>query len=545
MASPVGAGEPPQTADAPTIMRALLEEQRDLSAVELFAQACRTGRLTAGARTYRDLLPAAPPGPGQQLAFEVDLDACSGCKACVTACHNLNGLDEGENWRSVGLLVGGNLLAPVQQTVTTSCHHCVDPACMRGCPVNAYQKDPVTGIVLHLDDQCIGCGYCTFMCPYDAPRYSDRRGIVRKCDMCSQRLAVGEAPACVQACPTSAISITVIDKSQAVQDSEAGRFVPGAVTPVDTVPTTRYTSTRALPHNLLPADHHVDQVQDSHSALAITLVLMQAAAGTHIVTSGPSFATGARGELLGADGALAALVVGIIALASAFFHLGRPHLAFRAFLGLRTSWLSREIASFTGFVGVAGLHALSHHRVLLEPWRPYLAAGAAALGLIAVGCSVMVYAATRRPAWNGATTAYRFYGSALILGSALVLLVAALERLPLPREALGLLLCATLAKLLLEGAALCHARDRERGPLRRSAILMLTELRGPTLLRFGTAAVGVLVPAGLLFTAGPAEIMLAPPGATLLFGCCAMAELLERHLFFAAAPRPRMPGAPA
>jgi formate dehydrogenase iron-sulfur subunit len=446
----------------------------------------------------------------------------------------------------VGLLVGGNLLAPVQQTVTTSCHHCVDPACMRGCPVNAYQKDPVTGIVLHLDDQCIGCGYCTFMCPYDAPRYSARRGIVRKCDMCSQRLAIGEAPACVQACPTSAISITVVDMAQAVQDSEAGRFVPGAVTPVDTVPTTRYTTSRALPPNLLPADHHVDRVEDSHSALAITLVLMQAAAGTHIVTSGPSFATGARGELLGADGAEAAFVIGLIALASAFFHLGRPHLAFRAFLGLRTSWLSREIATFTGFVGVAGLHALSHHLVLLEPWRPSLAAAAAALGLLAVGSSVMVYAATKRPTWNAAATAYRFYGSALILGSALVLLIAALEPLPLPREPLGLLLSAALVKLLLECAALCHARDRERGPLRRSAMLMLTELRATTLLRFGTATVGVLVPAGLLVTAGPAgEIMLAPPGAALLLGCCAIAELLERHLFFAAAPRPRMPGGPA
>jgi Fe-S-cluster-containing dehydrogenase component len=99
----------------------------------------------------------------------------------------MNGLDEGETWHDVGVLFGGTVLKPVQQTITTACHHCVDPACMNGCPVNAYDKDPVTGIVRHLDDQCIGCQYCIWKCPYNVPKYSKKRGIVRKCDMCSSR----------------------------------------------------------------------------------------------------------------------------------------------------------------------------------------------------------------------------------------------------------------------------------------------------------------------------------------------------------------------
>ena len=73
---------------------------------------------------------------------------------------------------------------PYQQTVTTACHHCVEPACLEGCPVLAYEKDAETGIVRHLDDQCIGCQYCVLKCPYDVPKYSAKRGIVRKCDMC-------------------------------------------------------------------------------------------------------------------------------------------------------------------------------------------------------------------------------------------------------------------------------------------------------------------------------------------------------------------------
>ncbi|MEZ6126844.1 MAG: 4Fe-4S dicluster domain-containing protein [Planctomycetaceae bacterium] len=110
----------------------------------------------------------------------MDLDRCSGCKACVVACHSLNGLDEKETWRDVGLLIGGTRNQPVMQHVTTACHHCLEPGCMEACPVDAYEKDPVTGIVRHLDDQCFGCQYCTLACPYDVPKYHSGKGIVRK-----------------------------------------------------------------------------------------------------------------------------------------------------------------------------------------------------------------------------------------------------------------------------------------------------------------------------------------------------------------------------
>src|SRR5439155_13329311 len=191
-----------------TLIDALLAEQRELTAVEKFSRAhdaceVRTHR-------YRELLPASPPAPGQQYAFEVDLDKCSGCKACVTACHSLNGLDDDETWRSVVELVSTDWRAPLKQTVTTASHHCVDPGCLNGCPVLAYDKDPLTGIVRYLDDQRIGCQYCVMMCPYEVPQYLPSRGIVRKCDMCHSRLAVCEAPACEQACPCDANIITVV-----------------------------------------------------------------------------------------------------------------------------------------------------------------------------------------------------------------------------------------------------------------------------------------------------------------------------------------------
>ena len=175
-----------------TLVDELLAEQRKLTAVERFSR--HHDESSARESIYRALMPVRAPRPGEQYAFEVNLDACSSCKACVAACHSLNGLEENETWRGVGLLhgvVGGEAF---QQTVTTACHHCIDPGCLNGCPVKAYDKDPFTGIVRHLDDQCIGCQYCIMKCPYEVPKYSKKLGIVRKCDLCSSRTGGGGGP---------------------------------------------------------------------------------------------------------------------------------------------------------------------------------------------------------------------------------------------------------------------------------------------------------------------------------------------------------------
>src|SRR6187455_1968939 len=90
-----------------TLIDELLAEQQTLTAVERFARSHEQHSLPAQARYYRELIPFAEPQPGEQYAFGVDLDACTGCKACVSACHSLNGLQEDESWRRVGTLHGG------------------------------------------------------------------------------------------------------------------------------------------------------------------------------------------------------------------------------------------------------------------------------------------------------------------------------------------------------------------------------------------------------------------------------------------------------
>jgi Fe-S-cluster-containing dehydrogenase component/DMSO reductase anchor subunit len=551
----------------PLIQQYLSDQQR-LTAVERFSQRHAADALAPDARYYRDLLPLDRPGPGEQLAFQVDLDACTGCKACVTACHRLNGLDddEGETWRSVGLLHGGTAEAPVQQTVTTACHHCLDPACMKGCPVGAYEKDPVTGIVKHLDDQCIGCQYCTLTCPYEVPQYSKKRGIVRKCDMCSDRLAEGEAPACVQACPNEAIAIRVVSTARVLEDAQGESFLPGAPSPNITVPTTIYKTKRVLPRNVIPADFHRVRSSHNHLPLVFLLVLTQLSVGAFVadLMLGGFGSEHALGVGRPYQSALS-VALGLLALGASVFHLGRPQYAFRAVLGIRTSWMSRECAAFGLFAGSAIAYAASFWvepltktlglpvppPALLATVRSVLGIVVAASGVLGVLSSVMLYQVTSRRWWSGARTSARFVLTAALLGlstTCVSLLISGFfeGNFENARQAAAslapALVIVALIKLVSDLEILAHLRERGLGELKRSALLLIGELRSVFALRVALAIAGALL--GLL----AARTASLQPGAVftlwlLSFGCLLGSELFERSLFFRASSAPKMPGA--
>lgn len=541
----------------------LLREQQTTTAVDVFARQHESADLPSQQKYYRDLIPLSLPSPGEQFAFEVDLDLCSGCKACVSACHTLNGLDANETWRDVGLLHGGTTELPIVQHVTTACHHCIEPACMLGCPVKAYDKDPVTGIVSHLDDQCIGCQYCVLACPYDVPKYSKSRGIVRKCDMCSQRLRVGEAPACVQACPHQAIRIAIVKQSDVVANCETNQFLPGAPEPSLTLPTTNFKTSRPLPRNLLPADFYSVRPEHAHWPLIVMLVLTQLSVGAFAmqVLAQRMFAT--PDPMGDSVSALCALVFGLLALGASVFHLGRPLYAFRAVLGLRTSWLSREILVFSLFAKLAVVYAgcefwFSGTDRFTEV-RSLLGVGVATSGAAGVFCSLMIYRCTGRQSWNFVATGSRFLLTTVVLGIATTLLTTVLVEQYSP-ELIGTgryahadwllqgLIATASIKLLFEASALLHLRRRQHTPLKRTARLMVGDLKRATISRFvyGIAG-GVLLPAWLLSVAAAQEIanITAPLpwlGVAGVFACSLAGELLERYLFFTAVAAPKMPG---
>ncbi|HYC72557.1 MAG TPA: DmsC/YnfH family molybdoenzyme membrane anchor subunit, partial [Opitutaceae bacterium] len=481
------------------------------------------------------LVPLTAPGPGEQYAFEVDLDSCTGCKACVAGCHALNGLDEEETWRDTGLLVGGDERHPFQQTVTTACHHCADPGCLNGCPVLAYEKDPATGIVRHLDDQCIGCSYCVLKCPYDVPKYSSRLGIVRKCDMCHQRLGAGEAPACVQACPTHAIKIVNVSVTRSAAPDQAApagvagssAFLPTAPDPSYTQPTTRYVTRRALPADLRPADQNMLRPQPAHWPLTLMLVCTQTAVGLQAARE-------LMGQSTGAPPALGWAAVGFAAagLAASVAHLGQPLRAWRVFLGLRRSWLSREAVVFGAWFPALVLSVATD---LLAP-----AAGRAALffGAVGVYCSAMIYVDTRRHAWRAAQSVGRFLGTAAVAGTA-----GAFAAAP-SHAAVALLVLAVAAKFGLEARAARPAAERDADdpldPALATARLLTGRFHLVFGLRFTLPVAGVLL---LTYATAGATAAVSRPaafaaGLLLLLG----GEVAERHLYFRTVDAPKMPG---
>jgi formate dehydrogenase iron-sulfur subunit len=506
----------------------LLGEQGDLTAVERFAQFHEGANDLLQGRFYSSLLPGRVPGPGQQYAFEVDLDRCSGCKACVAACHSLNGLDEGETWREVGLIIGGPPGLPVLQHVTSACHHCLDPACLNVCPVDAYEKDPVTGIVKHLDDQCFGCQYCTLACPYDAPKFHAGKGIVRKCDMCSDRLEVGEAPACVQGCPHEAIRICVVDRAEVVAIADANEFLPSAPGPDYTLPTTRYATQRPLQGAVRAADHYRNEPEHAHWPLVFMLVLTQGSNGGFLA----DFAARTGGLEVPLALPTFSLVLGLTGIAASLFHLGRPRYAYRALIGLRHSWLSREVAAFGLFANLALAYTAA---VWFQPGlATALAPAVAVVGVAAVFCSVMVYHVVRRPFWHATASGTKFAGTTVVLGLAALMVC---------RESAAVcfgLMAAMVAKMTIEAVVLNHLRDPLLTPLRRTAVLLRGPLARVSVLRLSLGSLGGIVLPLIVAVGTPPMVRVAVSGGAFLVLLCG--ELAERYLFFAAVVRPKMPG---
>ncbi|HYG75940.1 MAG TPA: DmsC/YnfH family molybdoenzyme membrane anchor subunit [Planctomycetota bacterium] len=537
--------EPESQAPAFTLLEDLLRDQQRLTAVERFAKSHENHALPLQARYYRDLIPLTKPDPGQQYAFEVDLDACTGCKACVTACHSLNGLDENETWRSVGLIHTQTPNLPMFHMVTTACHHCAHPACLDGCPVKAYDKDEVTGIVKHLDDQCIGCQYCILKCPYDVPKYSQSRGIVRKCDMCSGRLEANEAPACVQACPNTAIKIKIVDTEKIIEATSKNCFLPAAPDADYTHPATQYVAKKKLHPKMVASDAGHISPEHSHLPLVFMLVLTQLSAGAFTWDALLSLTGQAANDTRSILSA-AALAAGVVGLNCALLHLGRPLYAFRAFLGFKTSWLSREIIAFSAFLAAASAYVsalylpLGASASLLTP----LSVSAAVFGLLGVFCSMMIYIDTRRVFWSAPLTVSKFGLTTVLLGSTAtfttLIAAGAAEVLNSTADLLLLTISASaFLKMIIEISLLSHLQLAQITPLKKSAVIIAQHSRTAALLRFACGFAACALP---IVLSGKMTSSLALPLVSALAVAALTGEFLERYLYFRAVVALKMPG---
>lgn len=582
-----------------------LMKQQTLTAVERFSEIHDRDLSPKQGKYYQSLIPGTPPNPGQQYAFEVDLDRCSGCKSCITGCHNRNGLDEGETWRSVGLIHGEkksekilhtaslsdmglslenletsarsktqigmlsgtvryNPIIPIhfQQNISTACHHCAEPSCLSSCPVKAYEKDSITGIVKHLDDQCIGCKYCMYTCSYQVPQYNQKLGIVRKCDMCTDRLKEGEAPACVQSCPNEAIRITLVDLKEVQTDPGKYFQIPSSPSPHYSKPTTRYKTTKTIPEGAIAADHEILYPQPAEYPLVFMLVFTQFSAGAFCFLNflHPVLRWDSSFRMLDS---LVALSFGLLGLGLSLFHLGRPLYAFRVFLGFKTSWLSREAVLFGIYAQLAVVYTFLCWLPTLESWLPieiplpmhssilrdFLGYGVAGTGLLGIFCSGMIYKDTPRLWWNSGYTLLKFFLTAVLLGSAGTI---ALNRLlSLDQETIKsfyglpllsvILLSAMVLKLLIEMQIFRQFRENPDHPLAKTAKLMKEQMKGMVNWRLITALLGVSI---MLFLETVENSIYTTLISCAAFAMLLIGECLERHLFFIAVVPPKMPGNP-
>ncbi len=166
--------------------------------------------------------PQARGAHSGQVAKLIDVTKCIGCKACQVACMEWNDLrDEvgdcvgsynnpsdlsGQSWTVMKFAEyedeQGNLEWLIRKD---GCMHCADPGCLKACPSPGAIVQYANGIVDFHEEHCIGCGYCITGCPFDVPRISKKDKKAYKCTLCSDRVAVGQEPACVKTCPTGAI----------------------------------------------------------------------------------------------------------------------------------------------------------------------------------------------------------------------------------------------------------------------------------------------------------------------------------------------------
>lgn len=436
------------------------------------------------------------PNRYKQHGFHFTADNCIGCHACEAACSEKNDLPPHLSFRSVGYLEGGTYPEYKRLNISMACNHCDDPVCLKGCPTRAYTKFAEYGAVLQDPDICFGCGYCTWVCPYNAPQFDPVKGEVSKCNMCIDRLEVGLKPACAAACLGGALDFGIIESTPENRDQKK-ISIPGFPAPEITHPNVRFQQIKSLPREMTRTDtmavkyHRGDRQEDyiptvdkekgqqnrswnlkkllsSHeNALIVFTLSVQTVIGAFMLLMiGP--AVGLDEIKMVKQGLFIPLMISMFLLLSygmlrLNLHLGKPLRFYRGFNNWRLSPVSREIAGVSlFFVGMTAYGFFSLFGSYVMQWIANIAAAGAIIGgLFAFYYMYKLYRIPARPFWDHWQTGSSFVGTALLLGAVLISIITAIG-LGLD-QAQGLIMQMAIVAsvgLFMEGEGLIfHARD--------------------------------------------------------------------------------------
>lgn len=158
----------------------------------------------------------------KEYAILLDNTFCTGCNTCAYRCvqefryHN----------QAAKGLFRTFVTVNDEGLYQKRCMHCLDPQCVKNCPVKALTKSEY-GPVLYNAETCIGCQTCTRVCPFHVPQFDEAVRKIVKCSMCAHRLGEGKQPACVEVCPTGALQFGDIQtiKSRAVKMAKERKLI--------------------------------------------------------------------------------------------------------------------------------------------------------------------------------------------------------------------------------------------------------------------------------------------------------------------------------
>jgi Fe-S-cluster-containing dehydrogenase component/DMSO reductase anchor subunit len=314
-------------------------------------------------------------------SFVFDPNRCTGCHACRLVCSIENQLDPQKAWRRIETFNPRHHPAIPLYHLSLACNHCAVPACMYACPALAYSRDRITGAVLLDDIKCIGCRYCSWACPYNAPVFDPDRGIMSKCTFCNHRLRDGLKPACASLCPTGALDHADLPEEQLT--NHIGGFPNTDLSP-------RIAIRPIQPGRSLPVMSSsevelpfVGTVQPEISDISLksewSLMLFTSLAAVLVAAVASTLERSFRINPIAFAGG-AALAMGLATL-----HLGRISRAYRAVLNLRRSWLSREVTALSMFFALGTIY------VWLMPESRAAGVAVTLVGFFALLCTDRVY----------------------------------------------------------------------------------------------------------------------------------------------------------
>ena len=515
------------------------------------------------------------PNRYKQHGFFFNADNCIACHACEAACSEKNDNPVHIAFRSVGFVEGGTFPDYQRINISMACNHCDDPVCLKGCPTRAYTKFAEYGAVLQDPDICFGCGYCTWVCPYNAPQLDPVKGQVSKCNMCVDRLEVGLKPSCVAACLGNALDFGVIENIPEGR-SQAKSEIPGFPRTDITHPNIRFQQTRTTQRDMKRVDStalkyhrsendgdfqptvdpkhgfnrewNLKKLLGSHenahiaftlSAQAVMGAFVLLLAGVWGMVSSITIFTASKGYLPMLGISLVIMGFGLFKLN---MHLGKPHRFYRGFYNLRWSPVSREIAGvslfFTGLAGFTFFALFSGDFASLMN---------SLFGLLGLAGAVMggyfmykLYRIPARPFWNHWYTGASFLSTGFTLGPVLIALVALLSGV-MTKDLATVLSSVITAGLFLEMIALLfHAHDLQKNGDEGAASYyeQITTYGYSYWLRNGLLLVSLLLATGIVFTSATGPFVFG-----LLSISTLSAAILGRALFYVLVIPTTMPGA--